>query len=307
MSMLKADRQRLLALKDKLVETFKDDLSGKKIIFIDYPVYLNVGDWLIYRGTTALFELLGCDVVEKFNERNYRNLLSRKIPKDWVLVLQGGGNFGDLYPIHQTLREKVLESFPDNKIILMPQSIHFDNPEAFIANSEIYRQHKFFKMYVRDHESYAYMANILGEGHLFMAPDMATMLIGDWEWLAPSTDTLLFRRRDIEASSSQGEVDNVQSFDWEQLFSKFDIKLYWWIVRLAKIEGKYGLQLGVAYFWDLYMARMLGKASRHYDRFGRVDTDRLHGMIFALLLGKDVVMQDNSYGKIRRYYSCWLS
>jgi pyruvyl transferase EpsO len=36
-----------------------------------------------------------------------------------------------------------------------------------------------------------------------------------------------------------------------------------------------------------------------------VMTDRLHGHLLALLLGRDNVLLDNSYGKLRSFYETW--
>ena len=35
--------------------------------------------------------------------------------------------------------------------------------------------------------------------------------------------------------------------------------------------------------------------------YGRVDTDRLHGVVLGALLDMPIICQDNSYGKISRY------
>lgn len=212
-----------------------------------------------------------------------------------------------MYPIHQRLRREVIERFPEHRILIMPQPIHFGSPDSFSCEERaLYQSHKGLTMHVRDVDSYNFMLPVLGESRLRMAPDMASMLIGNWPWGSRTQGTLLFRRRDIEAVGN-GDVPGQPSFDWEQLFSVIDIKIYWWIVRLAKMEGRWRLNLGVSWMWDRFVARTLAKASQYYSCYGVVDTDRLHGMIFALLLGKDVIMQDNSYGKIRRYYSRWLA
>ncbi|MDI5788788.1 hypothetical protein PO124_11350 [Bacillus licheniformis] len=43
--------------------------------------------------------------------------------------LSGGGNFGDLYPHFQQFRERVVEHYPDNRIVILPQSIYYEHEE----------------------------------------------------------------------------------------------------------------------------------------------------------------------------------
>lgn len=42
-----------------------------------------------------------------------------------VILLHGGGNFGDIYGSSQKFRKDVIELYPDNKIIILPQTIYF--------------------------------------------------------------------------------------------------------------------------------------------------------------------------------------
>jgi pyruvyl transferase EpsO len=44
-----------------------------------------------------------------------------------------------------------------------------------------------------------------------------------------------------------------------------------------------------------------------FAAYGEVRTNRLHGMIFAALLGKKVVFDDNSYGKLGHYAGQWFA
>ena len=42
-----------------------------------------------------------------------------------TILLHGGGNFGDLWPIYQRFREHVIAAFPDHRIVQLPQTVHF--------------------------------------------------------------------------------------------------------------------------------------------------------------------------------------
>lgn len=302
---LTPDFEHLETLQHKVLKTFSKTLQGKSILYFDYPLYNNVGDWLIYHGTIALLKQLNCKIERQYCSRNYRSGLSKSIPEDWVVLMQGGGNFGDLYPKHQQLRREIVQAYPNNKIILMPQSIHFDDPANFEQDSQLFSGHKDLTLHLRDYESYAFLSEHLSENQLALTPDMASMLLDNWKWKEASDKTLFFRRRDCEAPELSEEIEN--SFDWEELFDPGKRRVMRQIAKLANWENKFKLHLGAAWLWQRYTLHLLKYAQAAFEDFNTVDTDRLHGMIFAILLGKKVILRDNSYGKIGRYTRAWFS
>ncbi len=71
----------------------KEIPEQSKIVYFDYPVYSNIGDLLIWKGT------------EKWIETNQHSVLHRLTRMDGIfphlkpeviIICQGGGNFGDL-------------------------------------------------------------------------------------------------------------------------------------------------------------------------------------------------------------------
>ena len=55
-----------------------------------------------------------------------------------IILLQGGGNFGDLWQAHQSFRERVIQDFPHKKIIQLPQSIFFSEEQILKTISQVY-------------------------------------------------------------------------------------------------------------------------------------------------------------------------
>ena len=55
-------------------------------------------------------------------------------------------------------------------------------------------------------------------------------------------------------------------------------------------------------FAETTVASMLGKVARYSE----VVSDRLHGVLAALLVDRRAVVVDNSYRKLSSYYDCWL-
>ncbi|WP_427977106.1 polysaccharide pyruvyl transferase family protein [Agarivorans sp.] len=293
-----------LNLKDQVIDALSDHLTNKKVILVDYPIYLNIGDMLIHQGAERLFDAVGANIIGRFSQRNIKRLYQLEVSSDTVLALHGGGNFGDLYPAHQQLREKVIKRFKHNPIVILPQSVHFSSTEKIAEALKPYIQHPNITVFVRDLPSYDLLQQYMSKDKVKLSPDLATMLIGDLPWQqAKNKQTLQFRRKDIE--TTQGSV-NQDSFDWIDLLSKKDQFIYQSLLKLARIENKFKLNLHLDKLWIKFSDSMIQKAVNHYLNYQSIDTDRLHGMILGLLMGLPVRMRDNSYRKLARYANCWL-
>jgi pyruvyl transferase EpsO len=119
-------KERLSVLNSVLPE-------GCEVVFLGFPTYLNVGDLLIEQGTERFFQSRRCRVRGRYSDKYCWQLLQRgKMPRiggGTVLVLQGGGNFGDLYGMHQPTREAIVRNYPRNRIVLLPQTAFFKRAE----------------------------------------------------------------------------------------------------------------------------------------------------------------------------------
>jgi pyruvyl transferase EpsO len=91
-------------------------LTGKSVAFIDIPTYFNVGDLLIYKGTEAFFEQFNVNISYRCGTAG---IDYNQLEKVDVILMQGGGNFGDLYQVHQKLRESIISKFIGKKIICL--------------------------------------------------------------------------------------------------------------------------------------------------------------------------------------------
>ena len=52
-----------------------------------------------------------------------------------MVLLSGGGNFGDLWPFVHRHREWILQEITDRRIVQFPQSLHFRDDAALSASS----------------------------------------------------------------------------------------------------------------------------------------------------------------------------
>ncbi|MCH1927709.1 polysaccharide pyruvyl transferase family protein, partial [Shewanella sp. C31] len=81
----------------------------------------------------------------------------RNLNNDSILVLQGGGSFGDLYQREAEYRRVIIKNFPNNRIIVFPQSTFFENDDFLRKEVLFYKKYKNVVIAARDEKSYAFL------------------------------------------------------------------------------------------------------------------------------------------------------
>jgi pyruvyl transferase EpsO len=99
--------------------------QGSDVALFDFPKYSNVGDSAIWLGEELfLRDVLKCSLKLVEEVRPGTGML-RKLPRNTIVMLSGGGNLGDLWPRHQVFREKIISFYQEHRVIQLPQSIKF--------------------------------------------------------------------------------------------------------------------------------------------------------------------------------------
>jgi len=296
-----------------------DDLKGRlsgllsflpverPLVYLDYPVHLNFGDLLIMKGTEQFFADCGHRIEARAAYMNFCDSLKGRITGDTIIVMHGGGNFGDLYPVHQRFREQIVRQFPDNRIVVLPQSVYFSCAGALEQSAEVFRAHGDVVLCLRDHASVRRVGTRFTHNTVLM-PDMAHQL---WHGLDPEPiangRTLALMRRDLEMSQDQARCAQVSDpKDWLDFIPRWSCRIFGRILRLHELEGRYGRRLGAQRVWFRYSDILHTHMEKQFRAYGEVVTSRLHGMIFAALLDKPVCYADNSYGKLTGYANTWF-
>lgn len=281
----------------------------RPLVYLDYPVHLNFGDILIMLGTERFFADYGYRVIGRAGYMNFTAAARRAVPPEATIVLHGGGNFGDLYPVHQRFREAVIQAFPQHPIVLMPQTVHFGSEQARQASAAIFRQHRNLLLTVRDRRSQDIVDGLFAS-RVLLLPDMAHQL---WDERQPPDENpapgrLELWRKDIEAAPRPAWAGDAggRSFDWMDFVPVRQRRLFGLILRLHRLEAAANARLGAHRAWYGYCERLSRRMQALFEPYGEVRTNRLHGMIFAALLGKKVIFDDNSYGKLGRYARQWF-
>ncbi len=292
----------------------------RPVIFLDYPIHGNVGDLLIHAGTERFFAANGYRLAGHFSIHEFClthrpgkpiaffkesvRRLDELVKVGGTIVFQGGGNLGDLYRDHQTFRELVIGRYPDTPIVILPQSVHFDDYGNRAATAKVFGAHRHLHVFARDRESLGYVRDECGVASALM-PDMAHALWGSLPQVAENKiPTLHFRRRDKEANADASA--DIETFDWDDAAGALDRGMIRLLRKMqsADFPSRYVVPNHIV--WNLYRNHLLRRSIGHVGRYGRLVTDRLHGLILGALLAMPVICEDNSYGKVSRYYTEWF-
>lgn len=282
-------------------------LINSDYILIDLPYYLNVGDVLIWDGTEQLLAVVPYHCLER---ASFQTFSFRRFPKDVVILMQGGGNFGDLYPWHSEFRCKIIETYPDNPIIILPQSVHYEQIKNAVHDADIMRKHQMLTICARDMASYEILKRFNFCTNIKLLPDMAfCMNINAMNAENTSNKTLLLLRNDQECPdhldiTKEIKESDVYIHDW------FDQEQYGDIgIQMLTLLGKAKTAPDEVnkFAYNIFRPWMLNHGENLLSEYSKIYSTRLHAFILGIMLGKNVVRLDNKYSKIANFYSTWLT
>lgn len=296
------------------------DIGGKSIVYIGYPIHDNVGDILIHLGAIELMSRLGIKVTaefsmddigransqkEEFVLKGRMKLLDRAVLGADAILFQGGGNLGDVWPNDQWMREAIIRRYPKTPIIFMPQSAHFESPQKLDAAKRALSRHSNLKIFCRDTKTYEMFSS---DARVELSADTAHLLWDDEYIVAsrnksPEAGTTLYQTRGDKESKTP---DEVMAYDWSSMMSATD-KFLCRTMPLFKRASLPGIMNFEKDSWLQVERRWLERFAAHFASFQTIRTNRLHGMILASLLAREVEYKDTATGKTTGYANLWLA
>ena len=284
-------------------------LIGRSTVqYLDIPVHDNIGDQLIYLGTLSFFRKNNIPVKVVSSYHNYS-------PKrdNSVLLLHGGGNLGDLYEWHEFFRERIISRNKDRRIIILPQTIFFQDTANLRRARRVMSSHPDLYICVRDENSLG-IARQLSEKAMLL-PDMAHQLypILQARQTAKKLSTLAIKRTDPESTRNL-DAANLHldtSTDWPMLVGYREGRRIRRAVRALRALTKIGLASATAKpfssWWERESNNLVNQAIDLFSRHKLVVTDRLHAHILACLMDIPSKVIDNHYGKNSSYTRAWTA
>ena len=279
---------------------------------LDFPHHSNTGDSAIWVGERMLLQSL-CERPPTYVSASYSRPeeLGRFLPEGGIF-LHGGGNFGDLWPLHQDYREQILALYPLRRVVLLPQSIHFRDQGALERARRVIGRHRDFHLMVRDRPSFDF-AYTHFDCPVILAPDSAFAIKMDrFPPAGIGTGIRCLFRDDQEqradATDRAALFAGLPNEDWRrppaQALNWRQRALLWSNRAATRLPGQFWMGLRLS-LYDQMAAALVQTGLAQLAEAHVVVTDRLHGHILSSLLGRPHVVIDNFYGKIRNYIDAW--
>ena len=269
----------------------------------------NVGDTLIMKGE---FDFLS--TLKNARCKEYTTMWSFEnrhpsIPKDDLLIIRGSGSFGDIWPTAPTFWKFVMKNYPENPILFMPQTIHFDDEGKLVEMADHINNHKKITLCVRDKKSLD-IAQKIFNCDSYLVPDMAFYMdvkLPNIPYDNNLHKALLVKREDKERKSSVLidrllKDNDIAISDWPTLYANGIIER----IKQNLFAHKF-YKLYDSFINKIYSAYIIKQGINFLKPFSKVYATRMHAGILALMMGKEAVFIDNSYGKLRKVYETWLS
>lgn len=280
----------------------------------DCPYHSNIGDILIWEGERQFLENVKYQCL---NITSKDFCLFPDLSSGIVILLHGGGNFGDLWREHQEFRLEIIRRYPEHRIIMFPQSVYYESGDRMKEDAQEMARHPDLILCARDYPSYALLKENF-RNRIMLVPDMAFCIPVDYlkQYCRREEDKALFlKRRDKELSTGYFYPQNMECRDWPSMERRmwkmflFE-KSLGMTLRLNKWGLNYFYRMGsgvINWYAQHFLRPALVKTGVEFlSHYRYVYTTRLHVMILSILLGKECTFFDNSYGKNSAFYETWL-
>jgi pyruvyl transferase EpsO len=268
------------------------------LVLTDFPDYENIGDSVIALGQAEFWRRAGIGVEATYS---WQTISPRVYRSRTTVAIQGGGNFGGLYPQHSEHRYRLAERLRRDTILIQePQSVHFTTESDRDEFATRMARRPGLRLAVRDTASRAAVGDVVED--VVLAPDSVHML-GHLEAARPTRDVVRLLRRDDE--SALPPRTSAAAIDWPAItFADRVVRR----LRRTLFEGAVTRKMNRSTDrWFADAAARLATGVALLSPGETVITDRLHAMLIALQMGRRVIAIDNANGKLTSYTRTWLS
>jgi len=267
---------------------------------IDTPNHRNIGDIAIAVAEREMLKSAlpdDAEIVEMTTDAYFRNRRKMKlfISRKHMIFCSGGGNMGVEWFSHELLRRDAVQSFPKNRIVILPQTIYFgDNDrgaDELRRSADIYAGHSDLHIVAREKTSFDIMNTNFHRNHIYLAPDMVLSMDLTYPSLKiQRSGILLCMRNDCEKRIENQDMN----------------------VILSAVKN---LREDVSYTDTILPGRGGIPADRQenillefvsaFRKSRIVITDRMHGMLFCAITGTPCIAFPNYNHKLSGSYE-WI-
>ena len=284
--------QYILA-KTNFILNFKRTKEGRCVI-IATPVHGNLGDQAIVYAEKNMLKRIYPEK-QILEIPNYAYVLFPKLCKKYIsskdiVVIDGGGNLGSLWPWEDEKISNIISDFQHNKIYIFPQTCYYDLQKdlpLIERNREIYDVADDLTVMLRDHRSFETFQTLYPNTKSILIPDIVFSLHPDLK-VTRQNKVLLCFREDLEKNIGDADRKLIEDF----LHSKgVGFECTSTLVNKRVVEKN--------------RDKMLNKKWIEFSSAKLVITDRLHAMIFSAITETPCIAIDNLSKKVSGAYE-WI-
>lgn len=266
-------------------------LINNDYVLYDLPYHENIGDLLIWKGELAFLWQLPYKQLGLCSFFTYKH---KYLSSETIILMHGGGNLGDIWRKSQDFRLQIVKEYPNNPIIIFPQTVWYNDLDTMKRDAEIMSRHKNLTICARDRKSFELLQTYFSANKILLVPDMAFCLSPKWihRFQAKSNHKILFlKRKDKELNKSYSSLplvkDEVNVSDWPTFEKKHIVqKLGNGLLFLSYYFPKIFSKVSDGYFRFILMPYFIKLGLRFVSSYKYVYTTRLHVAISCVLLGK---------------------
>jgi pyruvyl transferase EpsO len=293
---------------------------GRPVALVDFPQTSNCGEHAAWLAAKTLLSELELAVAYECSAQSYdRDAMAAKLG-DGPILVHGGSKFGERHPQHHEFWLRLLQDFPQNPLIFLPQQATPADEDYLRRNADFTTNHADVTLIARSSVARELFSRNFGRKvRVELAPDLTFILGPQTRSLEPAYDIAWIARTDREQNDRTEAAARLSSQPAEKLpLPRFPdgvelglvvkqrpptvLLTDWTSLVFENAEARLSYQaLPFDTRSEAYFRRAL-----HILSLGRiVITDRLHGHIFCLLLGIPHVLLDNASGKNSQFYETW--
>ena len=276
-------------------------ICGRKARFLllDTPEHGNLGDQAIALAQIQLLDAL-------FGKGSYYEVTANEVegweksfasvtPMNQIILVHGGGFLGALWLEEEHRFRRILKAYGNHKVIVFPQTVTFDMESVqghslYEESRRVYASHPDLTICCRERKSLAFMEHFFPEVRPILVPDSVLFLdaeVGDFE----REGVLFCLRSDKEKSLGSDELARIRRCVREFLPQ----------ASMHETDTVVPRRIPSSRRKKEVMSKL-----REFSRAQLVVTDRLHGMVFAAIVGTPCLAFDNANGKVSAVWE-WIS
>ena len=261
--------------------------SEKKLLLIGTSEHSNIGDAAITFGEYEFIRKYFSDYklieVSTYEFNDYFPYLENIVNANDLIFLHDGGSVGNKYLKEETVRRKIIESFPNNKIVILPQTIYFDDDLELSISKEIYNNHNNLIIFTRGATSLKFAKDNFSKAKSYKTVDMALNIKVNYSY---ERNGILCCIRDLNDESGLSK------------------KLYNQVLDIVKSNDK-----NYTFSNNLYTGDIKKEMRNHviyeqlklFAHHKLIITDRLLGLIFSLITNTPCIVISSYNYKLNEF------